>query len=149
MAQAVNSALVALYWQVGSRIRTDVLHNRRAGYGERILPTLSAKLVPEYGQGFSERNLARMVRFAECFPDREVVGALASRLGWSHFVEILQLKDQLQRDFYAEMCRTEQHRRADPSRDKIGGCSSSEQPSHGSLTTLLVRSSPRFETRTG
>ncbi|WP_076347585.1 DUF1016 N-terminal domain-containing protein [Paludisphaera borealis] len=66
MAQAVNSALVALYWQVGTRIRTDVLHNRRAGYGEKILPTLSAKLVPEYGQGFSERNLARMVRFVEC-----------------------------------------------------------------------------------
>jgi hypothetical protein len=107
VAQAVNAALVALYWQVGSRIRTDVLHNRRAGYGEKILPTLSAKLVPEYGQGFSERNLARMVRFAECFPDREVVGTLASRLGWSHFVEILQFKNQLQRDFYAEMCRTE------------------------------------------
>src|SRR5262249_35451358 len=107
VAQAVNSALVLLYWQVGHRIRTDVLRNQRAGYGEQILPTLSAKLVPEYGQGYSQRNLARMVRFAEVFPDREVVVALAPRLGWSHFVEIIPLKTDLHREFYAEICRAE------------------------------------------
>jgi predicted nuclease of restriction endonuclease-like (RecB) superfamily len=120
VAQAVNSALVILYWQVGHRIRSDVLHNRRADYGEKILPTLSAKLVPEYGQGFSERNLARMIRFAEVFPDREVVASLSRQLGWSHFVEIIQLKDQLQRDFYAEMCRVEQWS-VRTLREKVGG----------------------------
>ena len=108
VAQAVNSALVLLYWQVGHRIRSDVLRNQRAGYGEQILPTLSAKLVPAYGQGYSPRNLARMIRFVEVFPDREVVVALASRLGWSHFVEIIPLKTDLHREFYAEMCRIEQ-----------------------------------------
>jgi hypothetical protein len=107
VAQAVNSALVLLYWQVGSRIQAEVLHNKRAGYGERILPTLSAELAPEYGQGFSERNLSRIVRFAEVFPDREIVLGLSRQLGWSHFVELLQLRDQIQRDFYAEMCRVE------------------------------------------
>jgi len=94
VAQAVNSALVLLYWQVGQRIRTEVLKNRRAGYGEQILPTRSAKLVPEYGQGFSERNLARMVRFAEVFPDGEVVSGLSRHLGWSHFVEIIYLSEK-------------------------------------------------------
>src|SRR5262249_42941003 len=59
VAQAVNSALVLLYWQVGHRIRTDVLRDQRAGYGQQILPTLSAKLVPEYGQGYSPRSLAQ------------------------------------------------------------------------------------------
>src|SRR4051794_31640940 len=73
VAQAVNSALVLLYWQVGRRIRAELLRSRRASYGERILPTLSAKLAPAYGQGFGERNLARMVRFAEVFPEGEVV----------------------------------------------------------------------------
>jgi predicted nuclease of restriction endonuclease-like (RecB) superfamily len=120
LAQAVNSALVILYWQVGNRIRTDVLGSKRAGYGEQILPTLSAKLVPEYGQGFSERNLARMVRFAEVFPDREVVLTLSRQISWSHFIEIIYLKTNLQRDFYAEMCRIERWsvRRL---REKIGG----------------------------
>jgi DUF1016 N-terminal domain len=46
IAQVVNSAMVLLYWQVGSRIRADVLRDKRAAYGEQILPTLSAKWPP-------------------------------------------------------------------------------------------------------
>jgi predicted nuclease of restriction endonuclease-like (RecB) superfamily len=107
VAQAVNSALVQLYWQIGRRIRTEVLKEKRAGYGQEILPTLSAKLAPDFGTGFSERNLARMIRFAEVFPKREVVLALSRQLGWSHFVEIIPFEKDLQRDFYAEMCRLE------------------------------------------
>src|SRR5207302_2260912 len=104
-AQAVNSALVLLYWQVGQRIHRDILKEERASYGEEILPTLSAKLVADFGNGFSARNLARMVRFAEVFPDRQVVVTLSRQLGLSHFVEIFYLRDDLQRDFYADMCR--------------------------------------------
>jgi predicted nuclease of restriction endonuclease-like (RecB) superfamily len=107
VAQAVNSALVLLYWQVGHRIRTEILRETRAGYGEQIVPTLSAQLVPDFGRGFGTRNLFRMIRFAEVFPDREVVAALSRQLGWSHFVEIIPLDDSLRRDFYAEMCRVE------------------------------------------
>jgi DUF1016 N-terminal domain len=93
--------------QVGARIRSEILRKKRAEYGEEILPTLSAKLTPEFGDGFSARNLARMIKFAEVFPDTQIVAALSRQLGWSHFVEIIPLKDQLQRDFYAEMCRIE------------------------------------------
>ena len=67
VAQAVNAGLTTLYWQIGTRIRQDVLKFKRAGYGEEILPTLSAKLQPEYGRGFSSRNLAKMAQFAEFF----------------------------------------------------------------------------------
>ncbi len=107
VAQAVNSALVLLYWQIGQRIRTEVLKEKRAAYGEEICSTLSNKLRCEFGEGFSRPNLTRMIRFAEVFPDREIVAALSRHLGWSHFVEIIPLDDQLQRDFYAEMCRFE------------------------------------------
>jgi predicted nuclease of restriction endonuclease-like (RecB) superfamily len=107
VAQAVNSALVLLYWEVGQRIRTDILNEQRAEYGEQIVPTLSAQLVVEFGDGFSARNLFRMIRFAEVFPDRQIVATLSRQLGWSHFVEIIPLRDDLQRDFYAEMCRIE------------------------------------------
>jgi predicted nuclease of restriction endonuclease-like (RecB) superfamily len=106
-AQAVNAALVLLYWQIGHRIHRDILKEERASYGEEILPTLSAKLVADFGNGFSARNLARMVQFAEVFPDGQIVAALSRQLGWSHFVEIIPLKNDLQRDFYAEMCRVE------------------------------------------
>src|SRR6266545_2310982 len=106
-AQAVNSVLVLLYWEVGQRIRRDILKEKRADYGEQIVPTLSAQLTADFGDGFSARNLFRMVRFAEIFPEREIVSTLSGQLGWSHFVEIIPLKDNLQRDFYAEMCRVE------------------------------------------
>ncbi len=107
VAQAVNSTLVALYWSVGRRIREDVLKEKRAGYGEEILQTLSAKLVAEYGRGFGRRNLASMIQFAEAFPDERIVSTLSAQLGWSHFVEIIPIDDPLKRDFYAEMCRAE------------------------------------------
>lgn len=107
LALAVNATLVLIYWEVGYRIRTEVLKEQRAEYGEQIVPTLSAQLVPEFGRGFAEKSLRRMIQFAEVYPNRPIVAALSRQLGWSHFVEIIPLKDDLQRDFYAEMCRME------------------------------------------
>jgi len=66
-AQAVNSALVLLYWQIGQRIRTEVLKEKRAGYGEEICSTLSNELAVEFGNGDSRHNLTRTIRFAEVF----------------------------------------------------------------------------------
>ena len=48
-----------------------------------------------------------MIQFAEVFPDKKIVVTLSRQLSWSHFVSILPLKNDLQRDFYAEMCRIE------------------------------------------
>jgi len=48
-----------------------------------------------------------MIRFAEAFPDTKIVSSLLRQLSWTHFKNIIYLKDQLQRDFYAEMCRIE------------------------------------------
>ena len=68
-----------------------------------------------------------MVRFAEVFPDREIVSTLSRQLGWSHFVEIIPLKDDLQRDFYAEMCRVERWS-VRTLRAKVRACCSSAPP---------------------
>ncbi len=63
VTRSVNSALVMLYWRVGQRIRQDILKEKRAEYGEEIVPTLSTQLVPEFGEGFSKRNLSRIYAF--------------------------------------------------------------------------------------
>ena len=107
VARTVNSALVLLYWHIGDRIRREILHDKRAAYGRQILSTLSKELVAEHGNGFSVPNLSRMLRFVEVFPEPAIVTHLAQCLGWSHFVEIIPLKDELQREFYAEMCRVD------------------------------------------
>ena len=107
VARAVDSGLVLLYWSIGNRVRTDVLNEKRAEYGQKILHAVSTKLVAEFGQGYSERNLANMIRFAEVFPDFQIVSALGRQLSWTHFRSIIYLDDPLKRDFYAEMCRIE------------------------------------------
>ncbi|MEX1116510.1 MAG: PDDEXK nuclease domain-containing protein [Akkermansiaceae bacterium] len=107
VSQGVNSALVLLYWNIGQRIRMDILKEKRAEYGERIFYALSAKLAAEFGRGFGQRNLARMVEFAEVFPDPKILSSLMTKLGWTHFIHIIRLDDPLKRDFYAEMCRME------------------------------------------
>ena len=107
VARTVNAGLTLLYWEIGTRIRTDVLKEKRADYGKEILHTLSAQLEKEFGRGFSQRNLANMIRFAEVFPDRVILQSLIAKLGWTHFQHIIYLDDELKRDFYAEMCRME------------------------------------------
>lgn len=119
VAQTSNSTLTLLHWKLGARIQREILLGARASYGEEILPTLSAKLVPEYGKGFSARNLSRMIQFAEAFPDEPIVATLSQHLSWSHFVEILPLKKPMEREFYAEMCRIE-HWSVRTLRERIG-----------------------------
>jgi predicted nuclease of restriction endonuclease-like (RecB) superfamily len=107
VAQTVNAALTALYWGIGARLRRDVLQARRAEYGARIVAGLGRQLEGRYGRGFGEKSLRHMLRFAEAFPDPEIVSALRRQLSWSHFKQVIYLEDPLQRDFYAEMCRVE------------------------------------------
>lgn len=107
LAATVNSALTQLYWHIGQRIRTEVLNNERAEYGEQIVSTLARQLETDYGRGFSAKNLRHMLRFAECYPDTQIVSTLSRQLAWSHFLELIYLKDPLQRDFYTQMCAQE------------------------------------------
>jgi predicted nuclease of restriction endonuclease-like (RecB) superfamily len=108
VAVAVNTGLTLLYWQVGQRIRSDLLQKEdRAAYGKRILATLSPELTQRYGKGFALSALSRMVKFAEVFPEIKIVATLSQQLSWSHFLLLLPLDKPMQRDFYAEMCRIE------------------------------------------
>jgi len=107
VAQVANATLTMLYWKIGKRIRNEVLGEKRADYGKHIVASVGRQLAAEFGSGFGEKNLHRMIQFAEAFPDEEIVAALRRQLGWTHFKALIPLKDPLQREFYAEMCRIE------------------------------------------
>jgi predicted nuclease of restriction endonuclease-like (RecB) superfamily len=108
VAVTVNAELTALYWQMGRRIRKDLmLEDARAAYGEEIVATLSRQLTQSYGKGFTKSSLNRMVQFVEAFPDPKIVATLSHQLSWSHFVLLLPLDKPLQRNYYAEICRIE------------------------------------------
>lgn len=107
VATTVNAGMTMLYWKVGQRIRQDILKEKRAEYGEEIVVSLSRQLQSEYGRGFSDKNLRRMIQFTEIFSNEKIVASLMRQLSWTHFTLLLPLREPLQRDFYAEMCRIE------------------------------------------
>ncbi len=106
-AAAVNAELSLLYWQVGQRIHTEFLKGERAEYGQRLLATLSKQLTREIGKGWSEKQLLHCLRFAETFPDEQILSALRRELSWTHLKALIYIDDPLKRDFYIEMCRLE------------------------------------------
>ena len=107
VAQIANSALTLTYWKIGKRIEVEILGGERAAYGSQIVVSLARQLEQDYGNGFGEKNLRRMIQFAEVFPDEGIVVSLIRELTWTHFIALLPLKDPLAREFYAEMCRVE------------------------------------------
>ena len=107
VAQSVNARLTLLHWEIGTRVRREVLRAQRADYGAEVVEALSERLRGEFGRGFGRRNLFSMVRFAEVFPDLEIVQSLIAQLGWTHFLHIIALDDPLTREFYAAMCQVE------------------------------------------
>lgn len=108
VAVTVNSNLTLLYWQIGWRIHKEILNDARADYGRQIVAVLAKQLTQEYGRGFTEQNLRHMMRFAEVFPDQQILYAPRRELSWSHFRRLMYLDDPLKRDFYTELCRMEQ-----------------------------------------
>lgn len=101
VALEVNSSLTLLFWHIGNRINQNILQNKRADYGKQIVVTLARQLAKTYGRSFEEKNLRRMLQFAEQFADFEIVVPLARQLTWSHFLILLPLKNKEAKLFYA------------------------------------------------
>lgn len=97
-----NSTLTLLFWHIGRRINDTVILNKRAEYGKQIVVTLSRQLSLKYGRNFEEKNLRRMLQFAEQFNDKEIVVTLSRHLSWSHFLVLLPLKKLDAKLFYAK-----------------------------------------------
>ena len=107
VAVTVNSTMTLLYWEIGAYISSYILDNKRAEYGKQIVVSLSRQLQQEYGKNFSEKNLRRMMQFAERFPEKRIVVSLIRQLTWTHIIALIPIENDLKRNFYIEMCRME------------------------------------------
>ena len=108
VAATANYALTMMYWHIGNRINIEILENQRAEYGRQIVATVARQLQEEYGEkGFEKSSITRMMKFAKLFPDFKIVAPLAQQLSWSHFVIVMPIKDELQREFYLTMAASE------------------------------------------
>lgn len=73
VAATANYALSMMYWHIGERINCEVLDNKRAEYGKQIVASVARQLREEYGsKGFDEKNIRRMMQFAQAFPDEQI-----------------------------------------------------------------------------
>lgn len=105
-AQSVNHILTIMYWDIGNKISKEILKDSRAEYGKSIVVTVSRQLVLEFGRSFEEKNLRRMIQFAQTF-EKEKVVSLSRELSWSHFLILLPINEQLKQDFYFQMSKNE------------------------------------------
>lgn len=99
----VNSSMTLLFWNVGNRILTHNLKHQRAEYGKQIVVTVSRELVAKYGRNYEEKNLRRMIQFAEIYSDFENVVTLSRHLSWSHFLTLIPLESEKKRNFYSSI----------------------------------------------
>ncbi len=96
--QAVNSHMVAAYWEVGRIIvEVDQGGEERAGYGKRILQDLSARLKSDFGKGFDPSNLSIMRSFYLAYP---IFDAVRQELSWTHYRLLLRVAKPDARSFY-------------------------------------------------
>jgi len=103
VAMAVNTSIVATYWEIGERIvREEQGGQARAGYGDHLLRRLGRVLSRDFGRGFAEQSLRAMRQFFVTYPIRS---ALRSELTWTHYRTLMRLPEE-QRAFYERLAVT-------------------------------------------
>ncbi|AAO54244.1 MULTISPECIES: PDDEXK nuclease domain-containing protein [Pseudomonas syringae group] len=102
-AQAVNTRLIELYWQVGAYISRKI---ENAEWGDAVVSQLAEHLATTQPglRGFTRRNLFRMRQFFEAYRGDEKVSAVLTQLPWTHHLIIFsQSKRPEEREFYLRM----------------------------------------------
>jgi len=103
VAVYVNAHASMTFWNVGKYIIDDLEYQTYSAYGQKILATLSQRLTNRYGKGYTYSALTRMMKVARLYGDREMFATLSQTLTWSHFIELITIKDDTKRLFYQQM----------------------------------------------
>ncbi|GAB1452538.1 PDDEXK nuclease domain-containing protein [Draconibacterium sp.] len=97
-ARAVNTQLLQTYWQIGQYIVEYEQNGQdRATYGDALIERLSRDLSLSHGKGFSISNIKRFRQFYLVFSNS---ATLSHQLSWSHYIELLKIENELERNFY-------------------------------------------------
>lgn len=96
--RSVDVERMLMYWQIGRIIFEEEQQGaERAGYGEFLIKSLADSLEPQFGTGFSSRQLNLFRQFYRVFP---IVNALRSQFSWTHYRVLIRIENQDKRDFY-------------------------------------------------
>ena len=96
--RSVDTQRVLMYWQIGKVIFEEEQQGKdRAEYGEFLIKSIANALEPQYGTGFSYRQLNSFRQFYRTFP---IVNALRSQFSWTHYRTLIRIDNQDKKDFY-------------------------------------------------
>ena len=105
--QAVNTSLVALYWEVGRYISQKL---EKAIWGEGVVDQLARYISRCHSdlRGFERRNLFRMRQFYAAYKGHKAAAPLIRHLSWSSNLLILnRCKSPEEREFYLRLAHRE------------------------------------------
>jgi len=89
---------VNVYFETGK-----LLSKAGKQYGKKIIKQYSEKLMIEVGKKYNERTLYRMRKFYEIFSNEKLT-TMWSKLSWSHYRELLGLKNIDEIKYYINIC---------------------------------------------
>lgn len=96
--RSVDSVRVLMYWEIGKLIFEEEQGGKdRAGYGDFLIRSLSESLQPQFGSGFSVRQLEMCRQFYRIFP---ITNALRSQFSWTHYRTLIRIDNSDKREFY-------------------------------------------------
>lgn len=96
--RSVDFERVKMYWRLGERIFVEEQQGKeRAEYGKYLIQNLSKEIEPEFGTGFSARQLERARQFYRTYP---IASALRSQFNWSQYKLLMQIDNEDKREYY-------------------------------------------------
>lgn len=96
--RSVDFCRVQMYWNIGKRIlETEQGGKDRAEYASYLLKNLAKRLEPEYGSGFSIRQLEMCRQFYRTYP---IANTVCSQLNWSQYKLLISIQDEQKREYY-------------------------------------------------
>ncbi len=98
--QSVNSILVNTYWKIGKQI-IEYERSQDPAYGTGLFEEIAKDLRQTYGKGFSRSNVIYMRLLYQKYPKSQT---LSDQLSWSHYIELLTIENDLERNFYEKQC---------------------------------------------
>ncbi len=95
---SINRTDLNTYYNVGKMLSDAGKH-----YGEGIIKEYSKRLTNELGIKYSVRTLYKMVKYFN-YIDKQKVPTVSAKLSWSHYDELLKLKDDDKIFYYIMIC---------------------------------------------
>lgn len=96
--RSVDTERMLMYWQIGKVIFEEEQQGKdRADYGKYLIKSISETFQPQFGTGFSIRQLERNRQFYRSFP---IATALRTQFSWTHYKTLISIDNQDKREFY-------------------------------------------------